>query len=172
MTRRPQPPKDSTRSSEEGVITISWTANTEADLAGYRLYRSGTAGTLGDQIGPPLITATEFADTTPTAGETYHYTVTALDDADNESLPSTQVPATGSALTEIRHCGALTDNENWNNTATHILDCTVTVPTGITLTVGAGTVVKVRSSVFAGGAGCVGCEWDGGVAGGVHVVQG
>ena len=51
--------------------------------------------------GSTLITGTSFTDTTAVNGTTYNYTVTAVDDADQESAPSAGVsatPATGSAL--------------------------------------------------------------------------
>ncbi len=71
-------------------VNLSWDANTEADLAGYQLYRS--AQSLPDTSGAPLserlITGSTFTDTTAEVGEAYRYGVTAVDTAGNESALS------------------------------------------------------------------------------------
>ncbi|MCS4184937.1 FG-GAP-like repeat-containing protein [Salinibacter ruber] len=71
-------------------VNLSWDANTEADLAGYQLYRS--AQSLPDTSGAPLserlITGSTFTDTTAEVGEAYRYAVTAVDTAGNESALS------------------------------------------------------------------------------------
>jgi hypothetical protein len=72
-------------------IDLTWTHNTEADLAGYNLYRSETEGELGVQINPYLIEANYFVDIDVETGEFYYYSLTALDDSANESVPSEQV---------------------------------------------------------------------------------
>ncbi|MCS3953323.1 BspA family leucine-rich repeat surface protein [Salinibacter ruber] len=71
-------------------VGLSWDANTEADLAGYRLYRSaqGLPGTSGAPLSERLITGSTFTDTTAEVGEAYRYGVTAVDTAGNESALS------------------------------------------------------------------------------------
>ena len=70
-----------------GEIGLAWAANTEADLAGYKVYRSQS------QDGPfaeiaSLGKVTTFADTGRTNGTSYYYRITAIDTYGNESAPS------------------------------------------------------------------------------------
>jgi fibronectin type 3 domain-containing protein len=66
----------------QGTIEVSWTAGSESDLAGYRVYRSvnGTAATLQG-----FTANTTFVDDTIRARSGYRYEVTAVDQAGNES---------------------------------------------------------------------------------------
>src|SRR5262249_42036757 len=63
-------------------VTLHWIANTEDDLAGYRVYRApaypGPYGLLGSTQN------TSWVDDTPQNGVTYWYAVAAYDDAGNE----------------------------------------------------------------------------------------
>jgi fibronectin type 3 domain-containing protein len=62
-------------------IELLWDRNTEADLAGYRVYRDGKA--IGESKDAP-----SFSDRTVEHGKRYSYTVTAYDRATNESAKS------------------------------------------------------------------------------------
>ncbi|MFT3795005.1 fibronectin type III domain-containing protein [Flavobacterium sp.] len=84
----PEMPKSLTSRSESGKITMSWAANSEKDLAGYRIYR----GLKDDDENSMLLlnvkpqTATTFIDTFPKKAKTkFIYKVTAIDKAFNES---------------------------------------------------------------------------------------
>ena len=68
----------------------------DADLAGYRVYRSTTAGRGHTPVTPVLQTGTTYVDTDVRPGQTYFYIVTAVDRAKraNESVPSAEVSAT------------------------------------------------------------------------------
>jgi len=73
-------------------IEITWSPSAEADLAVYRVYRQAAGGpreAVGD-VRPP---ETSLRDAGALRGTTYAYTVTALDQAGNESPPSAAVPA-------------------------------------------------------------------------------
>ncbi|SDP65668.1 fibronectin type 3 domain-containing protein [Klenkia soli] len=76
----------------DGRVDLSWTANTEPDLAGYRLYRDGLLLT--------TVTGTSYADTGLTNDTTYRYAIAAVDTHGNAS-PTTSpvVPATPTDLT-------------------------------------------------------------------------
>src|SRR5262249_8172541 len=72
-------------------VEISWSPSPEADLAGYRVYRSAPPGE------PPVRRAelraqqTSTVDASPRTGIVSVYTVTAFDRAGNESAPSSPV---------------------------------------------------------------------------------
>lgn len=73
-------------------ITLSWNANTEADLAGYKVYQSTVAG----QYGAPVATlgrVTQHTLTLPqlTVDQVYFWILTAYDLAGNESGKSNEV---------------------------------------------------------------------------------
>jgi len=72
-------------------VTLSWTANTEADLAGYNVYRDGV------KINNSLIAKTTYNNTGLTNGTTYSYQVSAVDTAGKESEKSSSVSATPQA---------------------------------------------------------------------------
>jgi len=65
-------------------IELVWADSPEADLAGYRVYRS-VAGTDFTLFG--VETAATFRDGTVQAGSSYVYEVTAFDRSGNESAP-------------------------------------------------------------------------------------
>jgi fibronectin type 3 domain-containing protein len=70
----------------EGQVSLSWSANTEPDLAGYALLRDGVEIAGG--------TGTSWLDGGLTNGTTYSYALVAVDTTGNRSAPSSPVPAT------------------------------------------------------------------------------
>jgi hypothetical protein len=78
------------------VAHLSWDANWEPDLRGYRLLRSFTVQEEKTSISPDFITGNEYADTLSLAlgNANVYYALTALDMRYNESLPCTEVIAT------------------------------------------------------------------------------
>jgi hypothetical protein len=73
------------------VVDLSWSLNVEADLAGYRLYRSEQEGTPGQLLSPDLLPTPAYRDNSVSSGKRYWYTVTAVDRTGNESAPSAAV---------------------------------------------------------------------------------
>ncbi|HTU49581.1 MAG TPA: hypothetical protein VMF56_03250 [Acidobacteriaceae bacterium] len=84
-------------------VDLSWSANTEADLAQYRVYRRDVttnqpmhriapAGSSGSAV--DVIVAPAYRDTHVQAGQTYTYAVTAVDTSGNESPRSAEVTVT------------------------------------------------------------------------------
>jgi fibronectin type 3 domain-containing protein len=73
------------------VVDLSWSINLETDFAGYRVYRSEQEGVRGQLITPDLLPTPAFRDSSVVPGRRYWYTVTALDRAGNESVPSSSV---------------------------------------------------------------------------------
>jgi hypothetical protein len=74
-----------------GTTTLHWNPNTEADLAGYRLYRGANASFVpGPQNFVTVVAGTQHADG---AGAPYVYKLTAVDAHGNESPVATLIPA-------------------------------------------------------------------------------
>jgi hypothetical protein len=74
-------------------VDLSWSINTETDLAGYRVYRSEQQGTPGQLVTPDLLPSPAYRDTSVQSGHRYWYSVTAVDRSGNESAPSAPVAA-------------------------------------------------------------------------------
>jgi hypothetical protein len=77
------------------VVDLSWSISPEADVAGYRVYRSEREGDRGVAVASELLPTPAFHDAAVEPGHRYWYTVTAVDRAGNES------PASTSAIAEI-----------------------------------------------------------------------
>ena len=73
-------------------VTLYWLPNTEADLAGYDLYRDGS------KVNTTTIASTSFVDTGLNGAIMYLYQITARDIHANESTPSAAVIKTPSDL--------------------------------------------------------------------------
>ncbi len=70
-------------------VDLSWIANTEADLAGYNVYRH-EEGQSAVKINTELVKAPAFRDSTVTSGHRYLYAVSAVDVRENESSHSAE----------------------------------------------------------------------------------
>lgn len=83
----------STPPAATGTVTIGWTANTEPDLAGYKVYYGTTTGVYvqakGSGVNAGMVT--EYAIGGLKAGTTYFVAVTSYDKSGNESGYSAQV---------------------------------------------------------------------------------
>jgi len=77
----------------KSVVDLSWAINVEADLAGYRVYRSEQQSVRGPAANAELLPTPAFRDDSVEAGKHYWYTVTAVDRVGNESSPSEQIAA-------------------------------------------------------------------------------
>lgn len=77
--------------NKQPSIDLSWQAGTDADLAGYLVYRqTGTSGDFTRLTSTP-IAAAAFSDLTAAPGQRYTYRVTAIDVSGNESRPTADV---------------------------------------------------------------------------------
>jgi len=77
-------------------IDLSWTPDTDADLAGYFVYRQevdekGVAAGTAARLNLTPVVGPAYRDQTAIAGHRYAYRVTAADTAGNESAPSAEV---------------------------------------------------------------------------------
>lgn len=78
-------------------VTITWAASTDAvGVASYRVLRGGSAVTGGSAVA-----GTSFTDTSVSGGNTYSYTVSAVDAAGNRSAESTAAGATTPAGPDV-----------------------------------------------------------------------
>lgn len=66
---------------------LSWSINVEADLAGYRVYRSEQQGSKGELLTPDAVLSPAYRDTSVQPGHHYWYSVTSVDRSGNESAP-------------------------------------------------------------------------------------
>ncbi len=69
--------------------TLLWSPNTEADLAGYRVYQRTATGAYGVPVSVGKTTL--YAATGLVSGVRYYFRVTAIDTSGNESVPSLEV---------------------------------------------------------------------------------
>jgi hypothetical protein len=70
-------------------LTIAWNANTEPDLAGYRIYCGTQSGVYGIQV--PVAKTLRTTTVPNLTSGTYYCVVKAYDTAGNESAPSQEV---------------------------------------------------------------------------------
>jgi hypothetical protein len=74
-------------------VELRWDPSPAPDLAGYRVYRRRPGEAQALRLTPQLLTKPYFVDSQAVKGQTYYYTVTAVDDSTraNESLPSEEI---------------------------------------------------------------------------------
>nr|WP_269812883.1 cell wall-binding repeat-containing protein [Ornithinimicrobium sediminis] len=137
-------------------VTLSWTNPDDADLAEL-IVRRAVGGTApdGPEDGEPVALGDPLAESVTDEGleadTQYSYTVFTRDTAGNTNttgatLTTTTTTDTG-AVPSKRVCGTLTASETWSPTKAqvYVADCTVTISSGVTLTVEPGTVIKAAS---------------------------
>ncbi|MEK8024248.1 MAG: Ig-like domain-containing protein, partial [Candidatus Hydrogenedentota bacterium] len=87
-TTPPAKPSNVNATASEFGATVSWTANNEYDLAGYRIYRSITAGSSHVLIETTSLTSRSHSGLNP--ADTYYYVIVAFDSSGNASDTSTE----------------------------------------------------------------------------------
>jgi hypothetical protein len=77
-------------------VTFSWDRNTEANIAGYNIYRSDQLGKFSSlpMNGPIIYTSNAFTDINVSHNRTYYYVVTAVTTTGVESVYSNPIQAT------------------------------------------------------------------------------
>jgi surface protein len=93
----PTAPTDLMAEAVRNSISLSWDANTEPDLAGYRLYRATSSFADTSEAAPvadTLVTGTAFADSGLVGGQKYYYRIVAVDTASYQSGLSDEATAT------------------------------------------------------------------------------
>jgi uncharacterized protein len=84
----PAPPAGLTVVPGIGRVFITWSENSEPDLAGYHVYRATKSGGKARRLTDRPINRTTYSDETVKQGMTYYYTVTAVDKSGNEGRRS------------------------------------------------------------------------------------
>ena len=74
-------------------VDLSWSINSEQDLAGYHVYRSEREGERGSLATQDLLLSPAYRDTSVASSHKYWYSVTAVDLSGNEGAPAPQVAA-------------------------------------------------------------------------------
>jgi hypothetical protein len=77
---------------ESHAIDLSWTPDSESDIAGYVVYRRETGSSANPvRVSPPGLVAPSFRDASALPGHSYAYSVSAIDRDGNESARSANV---------------------------------------------------------------------------------
>src|SRR5210317_1132911 len=69
--------------------TLQWAPNQESDLAGYRVYHGTTPGNYGSPRDAGMTSSYQYDNLE--SNKTHYFSVTAVDEAGNESPPSPEV---------------------------------------------------------------------------------
>lgn len=123
-------------------VSVTWSANNETDLAGYRVYRSLNSGGVQDVSG--AIRDTTFIDVGVPFSTTVKYYVTAVDTSGNESLKSI-TRATASAAPPSMPAVRSTDCPSATTTVTTAAELRSALAT-----VGPGSVIQLAPGTYRG----------------------
>jgi hypothetical protein len=74
-------------------VSLSWTASASTNVAGYNVYRGVTPGGPYTEVNLKLIVGAAYADSAVSAGQTYYYVATAVDNTGAESAYSNETQA-------------------------------------------------------------------------------
>lgn len=103
-------------------VNLDWADNTETDLAGYHVYRKLPSETVYTKITSALVSSSTYTDTGLTADTTYHYVVTASNQAGQESVYSASISVT----TQSQPCYELWNPSAAYTAGTHVSrNCTI-----------------------------------------------
>ena len=123
----PAIPQNLVATAGAGLVSLTWAANTESDLAGYNVYRDGA------QVNGSPVTAAAYVDNGLTSGQAYSYTVTAMDFGGLESDPS--APASATPVQASLSVGDLTVTEGSSGTTNATFTVTLSPAASGTVTV-------------------------------------
>jgi hypothetical protein len=138
--------------STTAAAQLSWNATTPPSQ--YQVLIRRTQGstppaspTDGTYVATTPAYATSYAETGLTGGQTYSYSLFAMNPAGVYSAPTSATVTIVTSGGAASVCGTITGNEEWSPAAAkvYVLSCPVTVAHGATLLLDPGTIVKVAS---------------------------
>jgi hypothetical protein len=91
LSTAPLTPSGVAAVSHQRTIELQWNANTEADFAGYNVYRHSTGDTVVRKLTGALLTKPGYLDSTVWGNQTYYYRVTSVDRDSLESAFSQEI---------------------------------------------------------------------------------
>ena len=101
-TTPPAPPSNVVAAPGDNNVQLTWNASLDADLAGYRVFRSTSSPvpTTGTPLsGPNLLTTTSYLDSSATNGTNELYVVQSVDTSGNQATSAVVNAAPHAALT-------------------------------------------------------------------------
>jgi parallel beta-helix repeat protein len=144
-TAAPSSPNGLGTLGRDSCVILEWTGNSEADLAGYRVYRSKTPLT-----GFEAIDKTEFnryKDEGVSNFHKYYYEISAVDRAGNESKRQDAVLGMAIAPGPTPFSGVVTEDTTWYAGASpYVLEGPVTIRDKAALTIEPGTIIQSAGS--------------------------
>jgi hypothetical protein len=126
---------------ETGIASslhVTWNANTDSDLAGYKVYYGTQSNTYGTPV--PIVDAASYDIPNVQAGSTYYVAVSAYDSSNNESVKSAEL----SAYIPVSDTTPPTGSVNINSGDASTTSTTVTLT--LSASDAAGTVTGMRFS--------------------------
>lgn len=146
-TQAPDAPTGLLASAGDGSATLAWDPVVAEDLDGYTVHQATSpAGPWTRVSGSSPLQGLSWVSTSLTNSATYYFAVSATDHVGNESPRSQTVSVTPENATGPSHCGMITRDEVWSAGTVHVLDCTVQVAAGATLTLRPGAGVQSASA--------------------------
>ncbi len=146
-TTPPDTPANLAAVGRDRVVQLRWSKSSDPDLAGYRVYRSATPLSGFAEVAKTEFT--EFTDRDPSLvnGTAYHYQVTAVDLAGNESVRKGAVAGMPMAPGPTPVSGVIEADTTWYAGASpYVLEGPVTVRDQAVLTVQPGTEVRSQDA--------------------------
>lgn len=103
-TAPPAAPTGVAGNTQSGGVRVQWSPNTEADLAGYHVYRAPASSGPWTRLDGTMLTSLEYVDGSAPDSASLWYAVTAVDASDNESARSgaVQVWLVAAGVTAMR----------------------------------------------------------------------
>lgn len=131
--------------------SVTWQPASAPDLAGYKVYQAVSPDGAWTAAGQTLRDVSSFTITGLSNTVTYRVAVTAIDTSGNEStrsVPATVTPvaAPDPGFGVVEHCGTISTSQTWTPAQVHVLTCDVTVASTVTVSVSAGTIVKIHDN--------------------------
>lgn len=94
----PSPPSGFAATPAKGYVNLAWSANSEINIANYKIYRSTTPGTGYQLIATTYSNQLSYIDGNVAAGSTYYYVIRAVSTSQQESGYSAEASAAPEAL--------------------------------------------------------------------------